>query len=150
MFTDYNNSLHSLISSKKYYPFSSTLTLPTLDNSPIEPQANTSQKTKFGSPTQFVNAPTKSINNLPLHPDDDHHQVLQSKPAPGRPLFFSATCVCVPFEVRPPPGTSTLPNFVDQQKQINNSPVLSAQLMTAPTGRPSDILNLAPADPPRP
>ncbi|KYN22524.1 hypothetical protein ALC57_05050 [Trachymyrmex cornetzi] len=30
------------------------------------------------------------------------------------------------------------------------SPVLSAQLITAPTGRPKDILNLAPADPPRP
>lgn len=31
-----------------------------------------------------------------------------------------------------------------------DSPVLSAQLITAPTGRPKDILNLAPADPPRP
>lgn len=30
------------------------------------------------------------------------------------------------------------------------APVLSAQLMTAPTGKPRDILNLAPADPPRP
>lgn len=29
-------------------------------------------------------------------------------------------------------------------------PVLSAQLMTAPTGRPSEIRNLAPDDPPRP
>lgn len=30
------------------------------------------------------------------------------------------------------------------------APVLSAQLMTAPTGKPSEILNLAPAEPPRP
>lgn len=30
------------------------------------------------------------------------------------------------------------------------APVLSAQLITAPTGRPRDILNLAPAEPPRP
>lgn len=30
------------------------------------------------------------------------------------------------------------------------APVLSAQLITAPTGKPSDILNLAPAEPPRP
>merc|ERR1719510_763278 len=30
------------------------------------------------------------------------------------------------------------------------APVLSAQLITAPTGRPSEIRNLAPADPPRP
>ena len=29
-------------------------------------------------------------------------------------------------------------------------PVLSAQLMTAPTGRPKAMRNLAPADPPRP
>ena len=29
-------------------------------------------------------------------------------------------------------------------------PVLSAQLITAPTGRPRDMRNLAPADPPRP
>lgn len=29
-------------------------------------------------------------------------------------------------------------------------PVLSAQLMTAPTGRPKAIRNLAPAEPPRP
>ena len=29
-------------------------------------------------------------------------------------------------------------------------PVLSAQLMTAPTGRPREIRNLAPAEPPRP
>lgn len=29
-------------------------------------------------------------------------------------------------------------------------PVLSAQLITAPTGRPREILNLAPAEPPRP
>ena len=29
-------------------------------------------------------------------------------------------------------------------------PVLSAQLITAPTGRPSEMRNLAPADPPRP
>jgi len=29
-------------------------------------------------------------------------------------------------------------------------PVLSAQLMTAPTGKPRDIRNLAPAEPPRP
>ena len=29
-------------------------------------------------------------------------------------------------------------------------PVLSAQLITAPTGRPREIRNLAPADPPRP
>lgn len=29
-------------------------------------------------------------------------------------------------------------------------PVLSAQLITAPTGKPRDILNLAPAVPPRP
>jgi len=28
--------------------------------------------------------------------------------------------------------------------------VLSAQLMTAPTGKPRDIRNLAPAEPPRP
>jgi hypothetical protein len=31
-----------------------------------------------------------------------------------------------------------------------NLPVLSAQLITAPTGKPNDILNLAPAEPPRP
>lgn len=31
-----------------------------------------------------------------------------------------------------------------------NSPVLSAQLITAPTGKPRDILNFAPAVPPRP
>lgn len=31
-----------------------------------------------------------------------------------------------------------------------NSPVLSAQLMTAPTGRPREMRNLAPAAPPRP
>lgn len=30
------------------------------------------------------------------------------------------------------------------------APVLSAQLITAPTGKPKDILNLAPAEPPRP
>ena len=30
------------------------------------------------------------------------------------------------------------------------SPVLSAQLITAPTGRPSEMRNLAPAEPPRP
>merc|ERR1719361_947428 len=30
------------------------------------------------------------------------------------------------------------------------APVLSAQLITAPTGRPSEMRNLAPADPPRP
>ena len=30
------------------------------------------------------------------------------------------------------------------------APVLSAQLITAPTGKPSEILNLAPAEPPRP
>lgn len=29
-------------------------------------------------------------------------------------------------------------------------PVLSAQLITAPTGRPSEMRNLAPEDPPRP
>jgi len=29
-------------------------------------------------------------------------------------------------------------------------PVLSAQLITAPTGRPSEMRNLAPAEPPRP
>ena len=29
-------------------------------------------------------------------------------------------------------------------------PVLSAQLMTAPTGRPSEMRNLAPEEPPRP
>lgn len=29
-------------------------------------------------------------------------------------------------------------------------PVLSAQLMTAPTGRPSEIRNFAPDEPPRP
>ena len=29
-------------------------------------------------------------------------------------------------------------------------PVLSAQLITAPTGRPREIRNLAPAEPPRP
>lgn len=29
-------------------------------------------------------------------------------------------------------------------------PVLSAQLMTAPTGKAKDILNFAPAEPPRP
>lgn len=29
-------------------------------------------------------------------------------------------------------------------------PVLSAQFITAPTGKPRDILNLAPAEPPRP
>ena len=29
-------------------------------------------------------------------------------------------------------------------------PVLSAQFITAPTGRPSEMRNLAPADPPRP
>ena len=29
-------------------------------------------------------------------------------------------------------------------------PVLSAQLITAPTGRPREMRNLAPADPPRP
>lgn len=33
---------------------------------------------------------------------------------------------------------------------ISILPVLSAQLITAPTGRPKDILNLAPAEPPRP
>lgn len=33
---------------------------------------------------------------------------------------------------------------------FSNLPVLSAQLITAPTGKPRDILNLAPADPPRP
>lgn len=33
---------------------------------------------------------------------------------------------------------------------FSDLPVLSAQLITAPTGRPNDILNLAPADPPRP
>ncbi|KAF4522948.1 hypothetical protein B566_EDAN009539 [Ephemera danica] len=32
----------------------------------------------------------------------------------------------------------------------SNSPVLSAQLMTAPTGKPRDILNFAPAEPPLP
>jgi hypothetical protein len=31
-----------------------------------------------------------------------------------------------------------------------NLPVLSAQLITAPTGKPNDILNFAPAEPPRP
>ena len=30
------------------------------------------------------------------------------------------------------------------------SPVLSAQLITAPTGRPKEIRNFAPEDPPRP
>lgn len=34
--------------------------------------------------------------------------------------------------------------------QPNVSPVLSAQLMTAPTGRPREIRNFAPEDPPRP
>lgn len=29
-------------------------------------------------------------------------------------------------------------------------PVLSAQLITAPTGKPKEILNFPPADPPRP
>ena len=29
-------------------------------------------------------------------------------------------------------------------------PVLSAQFITAPTGKPNDILNFAPAEPPRP
>lgn len=33
---------------------------------------------------------------------------------------------------------------------IKALPVLSAQLITAPTGRARDILNLAPAEPPRP
>jgi len=36
------------------------------------------------------------------------------------------------------------------QKYLLNLPVLSAQLITAPTGKPRDILNLAPAEPPRP
>lgn len=31
-----------------------------------------------------------------------------------------------------------------------NLPVLSAQLITAPTGKPREILNFAPAVPPRP
>lgn len=31
-----------------------------------------------------------------------------------------------------------------------NLPVLSAQLITAPTGKPKDIRNFPPADPPRP
>lgn len=39
--------------------------------------------------------------------------------------------------------TSVLPVYF-------NLPVLSAQLITAPTGKPNDILNLAPAEPPRP
>lgn len=30
------------------------------------------------------------------------------------------------------------------------APVLSAQLITAPTGKPNDMRNLPPADPPRP
>lgn len=36
------------------------------------------------------------------------------------------------------------------QMLLDLIPVLSAQLMTAPTGRPSEIRNLAPDDPPRP
>ncbi|KYM99985.1 hypothetical protein ALC62_09223 [Cyphomyrmex costatus] len=39
---------------------------------------------------------------------------------------------------------------VSCKRYFSDSPVLSAQLITAPTGRPKDILNLAPADPPRP
>lgn len=33
---------------------------------------------------------------------------------------------------------------------LKYSPVLSAQLITAPTGRPKEILNFPPAVPPRP
>lgn len=41
--------------------------------------------------------------------------------------------------------------YVTQNQDFgNNSPVLSAQLITAPTGKPRDIRNLAPAEPPRP
>lgn len=36
------------------------------------------------------------------------------------------------------------------KKEFSNIPVLSAQLITAPTGKPRDILNFAPAEPPRP
>jgi hypothetical protein len=36
------------------------------------------------------------------------------------------------------------------QFPLQNLPVLSAQFMTAPTGQAREILNLAPAAPPRP
>jgi hypothetical protein len=39
---------------------------------------------------------------------------------------------------------------VDIIHPLLNLPVLSAQLITAPTGKPNDILNFAPAEPPRP
>jgi hypothetical protein len=57
---------------------------------------------------------------------------------------------------------SSVYNYVQNLKSISvishigilieyfNLPVLSAQLITAPTGKPNDILNLAPAEPPRP
>jgi hypothetical protein len=43
--------------------------------------------------------------------------------------------------------------MIKTMKQTNRRmslPVLSAQLITAPTGRPSEMRNLAPAEPPRP
>lgn len=37
-----------------------------------------------------------------------------------------------------------------QQRVTTDLPVLSAQLITAPTGRPREMRNLAPEEPPRP
>lgn len=40
--------------------------------------------------------------------------------------------------------------YIYSNRSECNIPVLSAQLMTAPTGRPSEMRNFAPDDPPRP
>ncbi|EZA62693.1 hypothetical protein X777_07508 [Ooceraea biroi] len=47
-------------------------------------------------------------------------------------------------------GITVKTNVKYHVENIFHLPVLSAQLITAPTGKPRDILNLAPADPPRP
>jgi hypothetical protein len=46
------------------------------------------------------------------------------------------------FNLAPKPLTAMMYKFL--------APVLSAQLMTAPTGKPSEILNLPPPTPPLP
>lgn len=49
-----------------------------------------------------------------------------------------------------PQLTITKMKLCDEGLDFDDLPVLSAQLITAPTGRPNEMRNFPPAEPPRP